>query len=136
MTFENLNEMIVRKPFPMPKLSDILMERQEYSHFTKIYLSMMFYCFKLDKEIQKICVITTEHGYYAYTRLPMGVKVSPDVVQQHMTDILQGITNTSWHIDDVGIWTKGTFPDHLDVVDAVLKRFSNNNMKYKPLKCD
>ena len=60
--FRKLNEMIVRKPFPMPKISDILMERHDYSHFTKIYLSMMFYCFKLDKEIQKICVISTEHG--------------------------------------------------------------------------
>ena len=43
--FRNLNEMIVLKPFPMPKISDILMERQEYSHFTKIDVSMMFYCF-------------------------------------------------------------------------------------------
>ena len=47
--FRNLNEMIFRKLFPMPKISDILMERQEYSHFTKIDLSMMFYCFKPDK---------------------------------------------------------------------------------------
>ena len=43
--FRKLNEMILRKPFPMPKISDILMERQEYSHFTKIDLLRMFYCF-------------------------------------------------------------------------------------------
>ena len=43
--FRKLNEMIVCKPFPMPKISDILMERQEYSHFTKIDLLRMFYCF-------------------------------------------------------------------------------------------
>ena len=89
--FRNLNEMIVRKPFPMPKISDILIERQEYSHYTKIDLSMMFYFFKLDKESQKICVISTEHGCYAYTRLPMGVKILPDVAQQHMTEMLQVI---------------------------------------------
>ena len=112
------------------------MERQEYSHFTKIDLSVMFYCFKLDKESQNICVISAEHGCYAQKRLPMGVKILTNVAQQHMTDMLQGILTTSFYIDDVGIWTKGTFPDHLDVVDAVLKRFSNNNMKYKPLKCD
>ena len=57
--FRKLNEMIVRKPFPMPKISDILMERQEYIQFTKIDLSMMFYCFKLDKESQNIYVIST-----------------------------------------------------------------------------
>ena len=134
--FIKLNEMIVRKPFPMPKISDILMERQEYSHFTKIDLLMMLYCFKLDKESQKICVISTEHGCYAYTRLTMGVKISPDVAQQYMTEMLQGIPNTSCYIDDVGIWTKGTFSENLDVVDAFLERFSKKNMKCNPLKCD
>ena len=53
-----------------------------------------------------------------------------------MTEMLQSIPNTSCCIDDVGIWTKGKFPENLDVVDAVLERFSNNNMKCNPLKCD
>ena len=65
----------------------------------------------------------------------MGVKILPDVAQQHMTEMLQGIPNMSCYIDDVGIWTKGKFPEHLDVVDAVLEKLSNNNMKCKPLKC-
>ena len=66
----------------------------------------------------------------------MGVKISPDFAQQHITEILQGIPNTSCYIDDVGIWTEGKFSEHLDVIDAVLERFSNNNMKCNPLKCD
>ena len=66
----------------------------------------------------------------------MGVKISPDVSQQHMTEMLQGITNTSCFINDVGIWIKGAFSEHLDVLDAVLDRISNNNMKCNPLKCD
>ena len=53
-----------------------------------------------------------------------------------MTEILQGIPNTSCYIDDVGICTQGKFLGHLDVVDAVLEIFSNNNMKCNPLKCD
>ena len=97
---------------------------------------MMFYCFKLDKESQKICVISTENGCYAYTRLPMDVKISPDVAPQHMTEMLQGIPNTSCYIDDVSIWTKEAFSEHLDVVNTVLERLSNNNMKCNSLKCD
>ena len=42
----------------------------------------------------------------------------------------------SCYINDVGIWTKGKFPENLYVVDAVLERFSNKNMKCNPLKCD
>ena len=69
---------------------------------------MMFYCFRLDAASQHICVISLEEGNYAYTRLPMGVKISPDVAQAHMTDMLQGIT-CSVYMDDVGILTDDSF---------------------------
>jgi len=103
-------------------------------YFTKIDLSMMFYCFRLDAASQHICVISLEEGNYAYTRLPMGVKISPDVAQAHMTEMLQGIT-CSVYMDDVGIWTNGSFDQHLEILDKVMSRFHQNNMKCNPLKC-
>ena len=75
--FRKLNSLIVRKPYPLPKIQDILLRRGKYTYFTKIDLSMMFYCFKLSKQSQEICVISTEQGNFAYNRLPMGVKISP-----------------------------------------------------------
>ena len=63
------------------KIQDIMNGRSNYKYFTKIVLSMMFYCFELDKHSQHLCVITTKFGIYRYLRLPMGVKVSPDVAQ-------------------------------------------------------
>ena len=63
---------------------------------------------------------------YSYNRLPMGVKISPDV----------GIPNCCCYIDDLGIWTYGSFDDHLAVVDLVLSRLHANNMKCNPLKCE
>ena len=44
--FRKLNSLIVRKPYPLPKIQDILLRRGKYTYFTKIDLSMMFYCFK------------------------------------------------------------------------------------------
>ena len=97
---------------------------------------MMFYCFKLSKRSQEICVISTEQGNFAYNRLPMGVKISPDVAQKCMVDILQGIPNHSCYIDDLGIWTNGSFEEHLKVVDLVLFRLDKYNLKCNPLKCE
>lgn len=133
--FRELNKMIVRKPFPLPRIQDILLERSQYKYFTKIDLSMMFYCFRLSKNSQRMCVITTPKGCFAYTRLPMGVKISPDVAQYHITNMLQGI-DCSCYMDDVGIWTNGTFEEHLQVIDKVLSRFNEYNMKCNPLKCE
>ena len=134
--FRKLNKLIVRKPFPLPKIQDILLERGTYTYFTKIDLSMMFYCFELSDRSKRICVISTEENNYAYNRLPMGVKISPDVAQRFMNDMLRGIPNCCCYIDDLGIWTNGTFDEHLKVVDLVLSRLHSNNMKCNPLKCE
>ena len=133
--FRALNLMIVRKPYPLPRIQDIMQERGTYKYFTKIDLSMMFYCFRLDPASQRICVITTEFGNFSYTRLPMGVKVSPDIAQAAMAKMLYGI-DCSAYMDDVGIWSNGTFEQHLKIVDKVLERFQKNNMKCNPLKCE
>ena len=134
--FRKLNKLIVRKPFPLPKIQDILLERGTYTYFTKIDLSMMFYCFELSDRSKRICVISTEENNYSYNRLPMGVKISPDVAQRFMNDMLRGIPNCCCYIDDLGIWTNGTFEEHLKVVDLVLSRLHANNMKCNPLKCE
>ena len=66
----------------------------------------------------------------------MGVKISPDVAQRFMNDMLHGIPNCCCYIDNLGIWTDGTFDEHLQVVDLVLLRLHGNNMKCNPLKCE
>ena len=132
--FCELNKLIVRKSYPLPKIQDIINGRSNYRYFTKTELSMMLYCFELDEHSQRLCVITTEFGTYRYLRLPMGVKVSPDVAQNIMEEILQG-TDCSIYMDDVGVWTNGTFKSHLQVLDQILKQFNDNNLKCNPLKC-
>ena len=47
--FRELNKLLVRKSYPIPKIQDIMNGRSNYRYFTKIDLSMMFYCFMLDK---------------------------------------------------------------------------------------
>ena len=132
--FRILNEMIIREPHTLPRIQDIMNQRTKYTFFTKIDLSMMFYCFQLDEESQKICVISLEEGNFAYTRLPMGVKISPDVAQAYMSEILHGL-DCAIYMDDVGIWTFGSFDEHLAVLDRVLERFHKYNLKCNPLKC-
>ena len=97
---------------------------------------MMFYCFELSERSKCICVISMEENNYSYNQLPMGVKISPDVAQRFMNDMLRGIPNCCCYIDNLGIWTKGSFTKHLQVVDLVLSSLHANNMKCNPLKCE
>ena len=72
----------------MPKIQDIMDWRGKYKYFTKIDLSMFFYCFELDDESKELCIINTPYELFHYTRLAMGVKVSPDVAQEMITKML------------------------------------------------
>jgi hypothetical protein len=42
-------------------------------------LYMNYYHIKLDADAQKICTIIFSWGIYKYKRLPMGIKIAPDV---------------------------------------------------------
>ena len=56
-------------------------KRGKYKYFTKIDLSMFFYCLELDDESKELCTINTPYGLYRYRRLPMGIKTCPDSAQ-------------------------------------------------------
>ena len=96
-----------------------------YSHFTKIDLSMMFYCFELDQASKELRTIITPFGKFQYQQLPMGIKVLPDFAQSMISKILSDL-DIDAYIDDLGIWTKGSFDAHLIIVDKVLERLARN----------
>ena len=108
--------------------------RGTYKCFTKIDLSMMFYCFELDQSRKSMCIITTLFGNFAYTRLPMGVKISPDVAQAYMVEMLQGIPSECY-MDDVDMCTNGSFKEHMAIINQILQISQQNEMKCNPLKC-
>ena len=70
-----------------------------------------------------------------YNRLPMGLKCSPDIVQATMEKILAGLSVVVY-IDNIGIWSNGSFSDHLAKVHLVLERLKLSGMKTNPLKCE
>ena len=64
----------------------------------------------------------------------MGFKISPDVAQAYMVEMLQGIPSECY-MDDVGMWNNGSFKDHMAIIDQILQRLQQKNMKCNPLKC-
>jgi hypothetical protein len=75
--FWESNKRLVRKPFPIPKISKVLQVLKRFSFATALDLNMGCYTIRLDPDASKICTIIFPWGKYSYKRLPMGIAGSP-----------------------------------------------------------
>ena len=70
--FREPNKRIVRKPYPIPKISTTLQELEGFRYATALDLNMGYYTIRLDAEASEMCTIIFPWGKYSYNRLPMG----------------------------------------------------------------
>jgi hypothetical protein len=126
--FRELNKRIRRKPWPMPHILDMLEDIGGFEFVTAIDLSMGFYHFELDDLASEMTTFILPSGLYKYRRLPMGLSVSPDIFQGHMQRLFADMDNAKIYIDDLLIYTKGSFDGHLQAIDEALRRLQSKNM--------
>jgi len=82
--FRGLNQCLVRKPYPIPKIPDILRGMEKFQYATTIDLNMGYYSMPLDEEAKKLCIISLPWGLYQYQVLPQGIKPATDIYQARM----------------------------------------------------
>ena len=133
--FRELNSVIERRVYPLPKIADIFKKRSGYKYFTKLDVSMQYYTFELTEEAKDLCVISTPFGLYRYNRAPMGIKQSPDFAQQAMEETLRGIESIDCYLDDVGCFDN-SWEAHLKTLELTLSRLQEANFTINPLKCE
>jgi len=63
--FRRLNERLVRKPFPLPKISTVLQELEGFTFATALDLNMGYYTIRLDPDASRICTIIFPWGKYS-----------------------------------------------------------------------
>ncbi len=89
--FRELNKRIVRKPYPIPKISMIIQELEGFTYATTLDLNMGYYTIRLDPMASKMCTIILPWGKYSYKRLPMGFGGSANISQAQIMDLMASL---------------------------------------------
>ena len=63
--FRDLNKRIVRRPYPIPKISTTLQELEGFTYATALDLNMGYYTIRLDPRAVEMFTIVIGHGILA-----------------------------------------------------------------------
>ena len=127
--FREVNKRLVRKPFPIPKISTVLQELEGFTFATALDLNMGYYTIRLDPDASKICTIIFPWGKYSYLRLPMGIAGSPDIFQAKMSELMVALEYVRTYLDDLLCITRASLDDHLQKLRQVLTRLRDVGLK-------
>ena len=126
--------MIVRKPYPLPLIQDILHNVGAFRYATCIDLNMGYYSMSLDQISQEYWVTCLPWGLFRYNMLPMGVKVATDIFQAAMIELFNDLVGVVVYLDDIIIIGTGSYVEHMKMVSEVLRRLEYQGMQVNPLK--
>ena len=123
-----LNSSLERHPYPLPLIEEVIWKMNGFEFATCLDLNRGYYHFVLDEESRKLCGIVLPWGRYCYARLPQGLMVSSDIFQARMMDIFGAFEDVIVYIDNIILFTKGTFETHVKRLAEVLKKLHSNNL--------
>ena len=62
--FRELNKCILRQPYPIPNIQDLLLRLEGLRYGTTLYLNMGYYHIELSAKSKELCTIVTQWGKY------------------------------------------------------------------------
>jgi hypothetical protein len=132
--FRELNKRIVRKPYPIPKISTTLQELEGFTYATTLDLNMGYYIIRLDPTAAEMCTIIFPWGKYLYQRLPMEFARSADIFQEEMGNLMAALEYIRAHIDNFLVITKSSHDDHLGKLEQVFIWLRNAGLEINATK--
>ena len=134
--YREVNKWIQDQEYPTPTFDQIIEQLKKCNIFSVFDLTKSFFNFKINKKCRYITAFICEEGVYQFKRLPMGLKISPKVLQRFVNEIIK---DYRWkcmnaYYDDLLTNSIG-FNQHLIDVKIFFELIRKHNLKLKPSKC-
>jgi hypothetical protein len=108
MDYRSLNEVTIKKKYPLPRINDLFDQFEGASVFSKIDLRSRYFQLKIrEHDIPKTPVVTT-YGSYEYTVMPFGLTNAPSYFMNMMNKVFMEFLDkfVVVFIDDILIYSK------------------------------
>ena len=119
------------------RIDDLLESFGQAKWFTTLDLASGYWQVAMDKNDIEKTAFVTPFGLYEFLVMPFGLSYAPGIFQRLMNRVLQEFLNdlVAVYLDDVIIYSKGSFEQHLDHISQIFRAFRNANLKIKLKKC-
>jgi len=82
---------MLRKPYPIPNIQDMLLNLEGFQWATSLDLNMGYHHIILDPASKQLCAIALLFGKCECQAIPMGLCNSPDIFQEKMSELMDGL---------------------------------------------
>lgn len=135
--YRKLNNEIQDDKFPLPNINEILDSLSGAMYFTHLDLYQGFFQINLKSSSRPCTAFTTGKNQYHMTRMPMGLKSSPNSFSRMMTIAMSGLNYDKCLIyqDDLVVFGRNLNFHNQNLMD-VFSRLRKVNLKLNPVKCN
>jgi hypothetical protein len=95
---------------------------------------MVYYHIDLSPDSKKLCTLVMPLGKYKMQKLPMGLCNSPNIFQEKVSTLMEGLKFIHAYINDLLVLSKGSFEDHLLKLKLVLQCLQKAGLKVNAKK--
>lgn len=126
---QNLNKALMREHYELPTFDELIKNLHGSTIFSILDATKGFWQLKLSESASNLTTFATPFGRYAFTRLPFGVSVSPEIFHRTFTEIFEGIPGVQIYIDDMIIYADSK-AKHDKILEQVFKRARARGVRF------
>src|SRR3954454_18919398 len=135
--YRKLNKVTKPDAFPLPRIDDMLESFGQAKWFITLDLASGYWQVGMNPEDVEKTAFRTPYGLYEFLVMPFGLSYAPGTFQRLMNHILHEYLNdfVAVYLDDIIIFTKGTFEQHIEQLAKVFQKLREAKLKIKISKC-
>ena len=136
--YRALNAITQKDRYPLPLIRETLRAMSKARWFTKVDVRAAFHRLRIKEGDEWKTAFRTRFGLFEWLVTPFGLAGAPAAFQRYINSTLDEFLDwfCSAYLDDILIYTDGSYEDHMAKVNMVLERLSAAGLKLDIKKCE